>query len=73
MMKEEKKKQAYHVGEVVLILLVTLTIGEFLMGYFVPYWAAPLLAVATLKAFFIVRDYMHIGRLFAGDEAEEHA
>lgn len=72
-MNEEKKKQAYRIGEVVLILLAALTIGEFLMGYFAPYWAAPLLAVAALKAFFIVRDYMHVGRVFAGDEAEEHA
>ncbi len=70
---EEKKKQAYRVGEVVLILLGTLTIGEFLMGYFVPYWAAPLLAIAALKAFFVIRDYMHIARISAGDEAEEHA
>jgi hypothetical protein len=72
-MNEEKKKQAYRIGEVVLILLGTLTVGEFLMGYYVPYWAAPLLAVAALKAFFVIRDYMHIGRVFAGDQAEENA
>ena len=30
-----------------------------------------LLGIALLKAFFIVRDYMHLGRVFASDE-ESH-
>jgi hypothetical protein len=65
---EEKKNKAKRIGNVVLILLVTLTIGEFFLGLVAPLWWAPLLAIALLKAFFVVRDYMHIGRLFAGDE-----
>jgi hypothetical protein len=32
------------------------------------YWWAAIFAIAVLKAFFVVRDYMHIGRLFASDE-----
>ena len=69
---EEKKKQAYRLGVVVLILLAVLTIGEYLIGSVAWMWWAPLLGIALLKAFFIVRDYMHVGRLFASDE-EEHA
>ena len=67
-MDEEKKKQAYRNGLVVLILLATFTIGEFFIGAVASYWWAVLLGIALLKAFFIVRDYMHIGRLFASEE-----
>jgi hypothetical protein len=31
-------------------------------------WWVPLMLIALVKAFFVVRDYMHIGRVFAGDE-----
>ena len=72
MMNEEKRKSDFNVSSVVLILLVAATIGEFFMGLFAYNWAMPLLGVAILKAFFVVRDYMHIGKVFAGDEAEEH-
>jgi cytochrome c oxidase subunit IV len=65
---EAKKKEAYRLGVVVLILLAVLTAGEYMIGAVAWAWWAPLLAIALLKAFFIVRDYMHIGRLFAGDE-----
>ncbi len=67
---EDKKKQAYWVGIVVLILLTTFTVGEFFVGYFASLWWAPLLFIAALKAFFILRDYMHIGRVFASNEHE---
>jgi hypothetical protein len=69
---EEKKKLAYRIGDTVLILLVSLTIGEYFIGKYAPYWWAPLLAIALLKAFFVVRDFMHIGRVFAGEEEEVH-
>ena len=65
---EEKKKEALQIGFGVLVLLVVLTIGEFWVGAVASAWWAPLIAIALLKAFFVVRDYMHIGRLFAGDE-----
>jgi len=71
-MNEEKQKMDFNVSTVVLILLGAMTIGEFFMGLYAFNWWGPLLAVAVLKAFLIVRDYMHIGKLFAGDEAEEH-
>jgi hypothetical protein len=73
---EEKKKKAQQTGMVVLILLLGLTIGEFLLGKYAYSWsviAVPLLGISILKSFFIVRDYMHVGRVFAGDEEEGHA
>lgn len=65
---DEKKKQAFQKGIAVFILLVSLSLGEFLMGVYASVWWAPILAVAFLKAFFVVRDYMHIGRVFGLEE-----
>jgi hypothetical protein len=67
---EEKKHQAYLVGIGVMILLTGLTIGEYFMGAYASAWALPILLVAAIKAFFVVRDYMHVGRVFSGDEEE---
>lgn len=72
-MNEEQKKIDLNKGVTVMLLLTAITIGEFLMGLYAYNWWAPLLAVAAMKAFFILRDYMHIGRLFAGNAAEEHS
>lgn len=72
---DEKKKQMYWVGFVVLILLASMTIGEYFLGIYASAWWAPLLSIAALKAFFILRDYMHIGRAFASatdDDDEVH-
>jgi Prokaryotic Cytochrome C oxidase subunit IV len=69
---EEKKKMAYRIGDTVLVLLVALTAGEFFIGRYAPYWWAPLLAIAFLKAFFVVRDFMHVSAVFAGEEEEGH-
>jgi hypothetical protein len=72
---EEKKKQAYRVGNAILVVLLALTAGEYLLGNNADIWSAvwiPLMGIALLKAFFIVRDYMHIRRLWTGEE-EEHA
>jgi hypothetical protein len=68
---EEKKLEAFRVGTGVFILLGVLTLGEFWLGAVASYWWAPLIGVAVLKAFFVMRDYMHVGRLFASDEVEE--
>ena len=65
---EEKKKHAYRIGTTVLILLVFLTIGEYIIGSVVVGWAAVLICIALIKAFFIIRDYMHINRLFSPPE-----
>ena len=66
---DEKKAAAYRVGLAVLILLMVLTIGEFFLGKIAVGWNWPLWGIAIIKAFFIVRDYMHLPRLF--EEGEE--
>ncbi len=63
-----KKKNAYQVGLTIFILLVALTIGEYALGVVATGWWAPLLGIALLKAFLIIRDYMHASRLFTGEE-----
>lgn len=68
---DAKKKAAWQIGFSVFVLLLALTIGEFFVGAVAVNWWFILLAIAVLKAFFVVRDYMHLGRLFRGDE-EEH-
>ena len=70
-MEEDKKKQAYRIGAAIFLLLAVLTIGEYFIGAIAPVWWAPLLGIAILKAFLIVRDYMHIGRVFAVEEDHE--
>lgn len=67
-MDAENKKAAYEKGIVVLVWLAVLTIGELwfaLIG--IPWWSI-LVAIALIKATYIVRDYMHIGRLVSGEE-----
>lgn len=64
MENEEKKKYTYRVGTTVIILLVFLTIGEFLIGSIVVGWSGLLIAISLIKAFYVIRDYMHINRLF---------
>jgi hypothetical protein len=58
----------YRTGVAVIIILASLTIGEFAIGSISPAWTAPLFGVAILKAYLIVRDYMHLPRLFSGEE-----
>ena len=68
MMDEKKKKAAYENGLIVLVWLAVLTIGELwfaLMG--IPWWSI-LVIIALVKATLVVREYMHIGRLFSGEE-----
>lgn len=68
---ETKRKNLYRTGLVVLIILGILTAFEFFLGVLSSALWLPLLAIALVKAVFVLRDYMHIGLLFAGDE-EEH-
>ena len=64
----EKQKHLYRIGSAVLILLISLTIGEYLIGSIAVGWWAPLIGIAIIKSFFVIRDYMHIGRLFSSQE-----
>ncbi len=66
----EKKKQEYRKGALVFLILAVLTAGEFLIARVSPLWWVPLFIIALVKAYFILRDYMHIARVFAGDEEE---
>jgi hypothetical protein len=65
---EEKRKEAYRIGIGVLVILGALTFGEFIIGLVASEWWGPLMFIASVKAFFVVRDYMHVGRLFAPKE-----
>jgi hypothetical protein len=64
----DKKKTNYETGLVVLIWLAVLTIGELWFALMeIPLWSI-LVVIALIKATLVVRDYMHIGRLFSGEE-----
>lgn len=67
---EEQKKQVLRIGTSIIILLLFLTIVEYFIGQYVEIWwgAVVLIGISILKAFYIVRDYMHVGRLFAREE-----
>ncbi len=67
-MDEGKKQQAFRWGLIIMGILAVLTIIEFVFGaFFYGFWIL-LMAIAVVKAFFVIRDYMHLPRLFAGDE-----
>ncbi|MDH5506370.1 MAG: hypothetical protein OEZ02_04050 [Anaerolineae bacterium] len=74
MAKENKKEskdareEALWMGVWVFIMLAVMTFGEFLIAKIAVLWSSLLIYVALGKAFYVVKDYMHIGRLFAGDE-----
>jgi hypothetical protein len=68
---EAKKKEIYQKGISVIILLIFLTLGEYFIGAVAYAWAfvaTILITISVIKAFFVVRDYMHIGRLFTSEE-----
>ncbi len=70
-MDENKKLEAFQIGLSVITLLAVFTIGEYLLGVIAIDWWMPLLAIALIKSFFVIRDYMHLPRLFAAEE-ESH-
>jgi len=67
---EIKKKEAWQIGLSVFILLLALTVGEYFIGSIAMTWGLILLVIAVFKAFFVVRDYMHLPRLFSAEEEE---
>ena len=64
----QAQKKAFGDGVFVLIILGVLTFGEFIVGSVAPAWGTVLLIAALGKAFFVVRDYMHISRLWNNEE-----
>lgn len=65
---EEKRKSALNAGIWVFLMLAVLTVGEYIVGVIAPPWTQILLIVAAFKAFFVIKDYMHVGRLFSAGE-----
>ena len=68
MMDKKKKKAAYEKGIILLVWLGVLSIAELWFALMdLPWWSI-LVVIALIKAALVVRDYMHIGRLFYGEE-----
>ena len=68
MMDKKKKKAAYEKGIILLVWLAVLSIDELWFALMdLPWWSI-LVVIALIKAVLVVRDYMHIGRLFYGEE-----
>jgi len=69
--KRDSRQQALYTGTWILLMLAVLTFGEYIVGVIAPPWGIILLIVAAFKAYWVLIEYMHIGRLFSGDE-ESH-
>jgi hypothetical protein len=67
-----KRNKALRAGVIVLVILGVLTAAEFAVAAFSSALWIPLILIALVKAFFVLRDYMHLPRLFANDEGEQH-
>lgn len=67
---EARKTYAYRVGLTIFILLFVLTIGEYGLGAVGANWTSVFIAIALFKAFLVIRDYMHIGKLFSSEEKQ---
>ena len=66
--KSDAYKADLSIGNWILVMLGVLTVGEFLVGVIAPPWGVILLIIALWKAFYVVKDFMHVGRLFGNDE-----
>ncbi len=64
---EREKSARYRTGIIVLAILAVFTAIEFIVSQ-IGNWIAVLVLIGLLKAFLVVRDYMHIGKLFSGEE-----
>jgi hypothetical protein len=67
----DKRKHELYTGVWILLMLAVLTVGEYFLAVIAPAWGTFLFFIAGLKAFWVIKDYMHIGRLFSSDE-ESH-
>ena len=71
-MEDEKnastRNEALRSGVWVLIMLLVITFGEFILAIIATNWGRLLLFAAIWKAYYVVKEYMHIGRLFSSDE-----
>ena len=69
--RNNKKGEVLRIGLVVFILLIALTLVEYFIGSIAIGWTWPLWIIEIIKAALILRDYMHVNRLFTGEE-ESH-
>lgn len=65
---KEWLQDALRTGVWVLTILAVLTVGEFIIAVIAPPWGFILVLVAIFKAFYVIKDYMHIARLWSGEE-----
>ena len=68
---EQSKVEKFRIGIYVLGFLAVITIGEFGIAQVGKNLGMILMLIAILKAFFVLRDYMHMGRLFSEDEVSK--
>jgi hypothetical protein len=66
--RDIRKNEMFRIGATVFILLAVLTIGEFALGSVGANWTTVFIAIAGFKAFLVIRDYMHIGKLFSNED-----
>ena len=67
---DEKKKKALKFGVYVFVILAVLTLGEYWVATAYFQWWYVLVAIAILKAWFVIQHYMHLPRIF--NEEEKH-
>jgi heme/copper-type cytochrome/quinol oxidase subunit 4 len=65
-------KEDRNIGFAVFILLLALTVGEFIIGYIAIDWSWPLWGIAIFKAALIIYYFMHVTKLFGSSEEEVH-
>ncbi|RMF00031.1 MAG: hypothetical protein D6768_13745 [Chloroflexi bacterium] len=62
---EEKKKAAYRVGVIVLVVLFVLTIGEYFVAQIPGGVISVLFIIAIAKSWAIMKYFMHITSLWS--------
>jgi len=67
---EQKKKAEYRQNFFIFLVLVVLTLIEFIIAINLDKPAVPLLIIALVKAGLIVQFFMHIHRLWRQEEHE---
>jgi len=65
-------KEDRNIGFAVFLLLIALTVGEFIIGYIAIDWNWPLWGIAIFKAALIIYYFMHVMELFGSSEEEIH-
>jgi hypothetical protein len=73
--QQENKNGEYtndrNIGVAVFILLISLTIGEVLIGAIAADWTWPLWGISIFKAVLIVYYFMHVTRMFGMTKEEQ--